>query len=172
MSFIDKKDWEFIDFISFDKKIKNIKNFAFSRMQELTEALSTDTEKSKTYFDKVILKILDNLQLNFSNILIRFEDFCISPSYSLGITLQNISVVNTDRMFNQIFIDRSSNEELDVFKLLKISNFGLFFKIDDNLNISASDNNIEIEKKLNQLFPMDATHINDMEYLIKPSKYN
>jgi hypothetical protein len=168
LSFIDKKDWEFIDFISFDKKINDIKNFAFSRIQELTEALSK--EKSNTYLDKVFLKIFDNLQLNFSNIHIRFEDFCLSPAYSLGFTLQNISIVNTDGMFNQIFIDRSSNKDLDVFKLLKISNFGLFLKINDHLNISSLENNSAIENKLNELFPMDSSHIKDMEYLIKPSK--
>jgi len=116
------------------------------------------------------LKIIDNLQINFSNIHVRFEDFCLTPPYSMGITLQNISVVNTDGMFNQIFIDRNSNKELDVFKLLKISNFGLYLKIDDNLNVSSLESITEIEQKLNELFPMDASHIQDMEYLIKPSK--
>ena len=87
----------------------------------------------------------------------------------MGITLQNISVVNTDGNFNQIFIDRNSNKQLDVFKLLKISNFGLFLNIEDKLNVSSLVNSKEIEQKLNELFPMDATHIKDVEYLIKPS---
>jgi len=168
LSFMNKKDWEFIDYISYEKKINNLRNFAFNRIQELTEAFSK--EKSSGYLDRIRLKIIDNLQINFSNIHIRFEDFYMNPTYSLGITLQNLSVINTDSLWQQIFIDRNSNKDLDVFKLLKISNFGLYLKINETLNISALEDLGCIENKLAELFPTDATHVLDVEYLIKPSK--
>lgn len=169
LSFINKKDWEFIDFISYEKKINDLKNFAFSRIQELTEAFSK--EKSAGYLDRITLKIIDNLQIKFSNVHIRFEDFYMNPTYSLAITLQNLFVNNTDSNWQQIFIDRNSNKDLDVFKLLKISNFGLYLNINEKENISTLEDLGLIEEKLVELFPRDATHVFNVEYLIKPSKY-
>lgn len=168
LSFISKKDWEFIDFISYEKKLNDLKNFAFLRMQELADAFNK--EKSSGYMDRITLKIIDNLQINFSNIHIRFEDFNIKPTYSLGISLQNLFVINTDSNWLQIFIDRNSNKDLDVFKLLKISNFGLYLNIDENENLTSVNDLAMIESKFAELFPVDATHVENVEYLIKPSK--
>jgi len=168
LNFINKSNWEYIDFISYEKKIKILKNFAYARIQELTEALSK--EKSSGYVDRITLKIIDNLQINFSNIHIRFEDFFMNPSYSLGITLQNIFVINTDSNWQQIFIDRNSNKQLDVFKLLNISNFGIYLNIDEKENISTVENINQVENKLAELFPKEAAKIENVEYLIKPGK--
>ncbi len=144
-----------------------MKNFAYTRIQELTEAFSK--EKSSGYVDRITLKVLDNLQMNFSNIHIRFEDFYMNPNYSLGITLQNIFVINTDLNWQQNFIDRNSNKQLDIFKLLKMSNFGVYLNLNETENISTLEDPVLIENRLNELFPNDATHIENFEYLIKPS---
>lgn len=167
LKFINNKDWEYIDFISYEKKIKDLKNFAYSRIHELTEAFSK--EKSAGYLDRITLKIIDNLQINFSNIHVRFEDFYMQPCYSLGITLENISIINTDSNWNQIFIDRNSNKQLDVFKLLKISNFGLYLNIGENNEISSTEDVDILEQKLNLLFSQKASQIEGAIYLIKPS---
>ena len=103
--------------------------FANERIYQLSQALanknnnSTDTSGG-SYIDRVMMKVLDNLHVNFKNINIRIEDNENKISrYSLGLTLQEMFVVNTNEKWEQEFIDRNVNKNINVYKLLKISNF-------------------------------------------------
>ena len=59
---------------------------------------------------------------------------------------------------------------MTVYKLLQLSNFGLYLKCNDKLIISHNENVNDIEDKMKMLFPKDAKQITDIDYLIKPSK--
>jgi vacuolar protein sorting-associated protein 13A/C len=49
---------------------------------------------------KLVLKIIDNIQIEIKNIHIRFED-TISNSYSWGIALHRIEIFTTDKDWNR-----------------------------------------------------------------------
>jgi vacuolar protein sorting-associated protein 13A/C len=163
---IKNEDWEFLDFISFDHKINCLKKFATGRLSELQGAFAKD-EKSDGYFDRVLVKVLDNLQVNIKNIHIRIEE-PKAPSYSLGITLEEIFIVNTDDKWEQKFIDRNKNKNIDIFKQLKILNFGLYLRTNETYFISQCE---DVKSEMDNLFPLNCPYAKNIDYLIRPSKY-
>ena len=113
---------------------------------------------------------MDNLQINFSNIHIRIEDFSISPPISFGFTLQSLCVINTNEDWEPIFIDRNIHKETNLYKLLKLSNFGFFLNLNEKLNLSNFQSIDLIENKMNDLFSDKSERVHEYNYLIKPSK--
>lgn len=168
LALIKKEDWDFLDFISFDAKISQIKKFAINRLAELQEAFTKD-EKSAGYFDRVMTKVLDNLHLNIKNIHIRIEE-PKNLSYSLGLTLEEIFIVNTNEKWEQIFIDRNKQKNINVFKLLKISNLGIYLKTKETYIISNIEDKAKIRTEMDTFFPLKAAQAMDIDYLVKPSK--
>jgi hypothetical protein len=74
--------------------------------------------------------------------------------------LEEINVFNTDESWKEIFIDRNKQKDIDVFKLLQITNFGFYLKTNETVMISQND-------------PKDYRTVlvnlkNNLEYLIKP----
>lgn len=173
IAMLKQEEWEFIDYISYEAKLKNLTNFANNRLLQLAETFNKQKEdsskSSSSYIDKVLVKVLDNLHVNLKNINIRLEDLtkpsCVS---SLGITLEEMFIVNTDENWEQKFIDRNVNKNINVFKLLKISNFGLYFLCNDTVSFSTLPIE-EIWAKMVKLFPVNASKVEDVDYLIEPS---
>ena len=171
LQIVKKEDWEFIDYNSYENKIYYMMKFANDRIYQLSQALKNkdnNNNESGSYFDRVIVKVLDNLHVNFKNINVRIEDNSNKISkYSLGLTLQEMFVVNTNENWEQEFIDRNVNKNIDVFKLLRISNFGLYLQMEETHFISEA--NIEdIGKKMQEFFPYGNEKAKDIEYLIQP----
>ena len=160
---ITQDEWEFLDYISYEAKVAFLNKFAQDRLLELTEAFQA--EKS-SYGDRVMLKVLDNLHVNFKNIHIRIEEPNKAPLYSLGITLKEMLVVNTNENWEQKFIDRNKDKNINVFKLLKISNLGVYLKTAETMFLSKEDN---YKVSMGRLFNAEQTACN-LEYLVKPSK--
>lgn len=169
LSLVPPAEWKVLDYISFDSKINYLTKFAKEKLSELSTAFDKEKEKEKSssYVERVSLKILDNLQLNFSNIHIRIEDFSMSPSISFGLTLQNLTVINTDDDWNQVFIDRNECKKMDIYKLLTLSNFGLFINLNDSIKLCDKQPKA-VEEKMSFLFSEKSEHVKDYEYLIKP----
>jgi len=167
-----QEEWEFIDSISYEAKIAYLNKFAQERIQELQDAFATKTENS-SFSDRVLIKILDNLHVNFKNIHIRVEEKLKAPYYSIGVTLQEMLIVNTNDNWVEQFIDRNKNKNIDVFKLLKISHFGLYLKCNENYFISQEGLTKDIiRSKMNEILPLNSQCASGIEYLIKPSKIN
>ena len=147
-----------------------LKKFVQERVQQLQDAFITKDGEKSSYTDRVILKILDNLHLNFKNINIRIEEPNKNPCYSLGLTLEEMFVVNTNENWEEKFIDRSTNKFVDVHKLLKIKNFGIYLKTDEAYFISTKNLKIpEIKQEMDVFFPLNTAQAKDIDYLIKPS---
>lgn len=143
--------------------------FANDRIYQLSQAfISKDgSNTSSGYLDRVIVKVLDNLHVNFKNINIRIEDSYSIIPYSFGITLQEMFVVNTNENWEQEFIDRNVNKNINVFKLLKISNFGIYLKTNETVFFNKEVIE-DINKIMNDFFPIGSAKANDIDYLIKP----
>jgi vacuolar protein sorting-associated protein 13A/C len=165
ISLVPQEEWEFLDYISYEAKLNFLNKFVQERILELTEAFQEESQKSSTYSDRVMLKILDNLHINFKNIHIRIEEPNKPPFYCIGVTLKEMLVVNTNENWEQKFIDRNKNKNISVFKLLKISNFGIYLKSSDNLFISKGINH---KSDMDLLYDADK-NICNLEYLVKPS---
>ena len=56
-----------------------------------------------SYAQKLIAKILANIEITISNIHFRYEDKIINPGYivSVGLTLESVAIATTDSQWNQ-----------------------------------------------------------------------
>ena len=157
-----------MDYLSFDSKINFLNKFSRQKLEELSNAFEKD--KPNNYVDRISLKVLDNLQINISNIHIRIEDNNTNPPISLGLTLQSFSVTNTDENWNPVFVDRNLNKNASIRKLLRLNNFGFFLNINDKLKLAEYSKAKDAEIKMGHMFNEKCEYVKDYEYLIKPSK--
>ncbi len=164
-------EWEALDYLSFESKLNSLNKFAREKMQELINAFDTEKQKD-SYAHRISLKVLDNLQINFSNIHIRIEDNNLNPPISFGMTLEKLNVINCDENWKQVFIDRSKNENqnFDLFKLLEISNFGFFLNLNDETNLGKIESHYLINKEMDKMFSHNCKQVVGYDYLIKPGK--
>jgi vacuolar protein sorting-associated protein 13A/C len=169
VSLIHQENWDFMDFISYDAKISYLNKFAQERIQELQEAFIKKEENSN-FSERALLKILDNLHVNFKNIHIRIEENIQAPFYSFGVTLKEMLVVNTNENWVEQFIDRNKTKNINVYKLLKISNFGIYLNSNENNFLTQHEaNKDEIRRKMNEMLPLGSQKAQSIKYLIQPS---
>ena len=83
--------------------------FFTKKINELTEALNKEKQKPLSYLDKIKMKIIDNLHIKFKDIHIRIEDNSNKPFSSLGITLDELLIINTNDNWEESFINRHDN---------------------------------------------------------------
>ena len=83
--------------------------------------------------------------------------------------MEGLKIINTDADWKPNFIDRNSNKDAELFKLLKIKNFGVYFNDSETNNLSVLEYS-KVSKALHSLFPKGSSAINGIDYLIKPSK--
>jgi hypothetical protein len=136
-------------------------------------------EKQNTFWEGMVLKILDNLQVKFKNVHIRIEAPFDNNHTSFGMSLEEMFVVNTNDKWEEEFIDRNVHKNANIFKLLKISNFGIYLNPNEtSLFYNIYETNIKekteketfdlIEQAMNEVFPEGEKKLINMEYLIEP----
>lgn len=165
VSLLEEKDWQFLDFISYEAKIGYLTSFANKKIEEIKAALE---KKQNTYTDRIISKIVDNLHLNFKNLHIRIEEPNYSPYFSFGITMESLNVVNTDKDWKEKFIDRNVDQTTDMFKLLKLNNLGFYFKINETYLLSKLETKREVQDEMFKCFPDGSKVYANGNYLILP----
>ena len=162
LNVLSNKNWEFIDYNSYENKLYYLMKFANERIYTLIQSFNKENEinnnNNNNYFGRILIKILDNLHINFKNINIRIED--VYNKISFGFTLKEILTVNTNENWEQEFIDRNYNKNINIYKLLKINFFGIYLIPNENNFISNSN---DFEKDMNDFF-----NDNNIKYLIEP----
>jgi vacuolar protein sorting-associated protein 13A/C len=130
-------DWKIIDSWSFDHKKKILDEFVQALEQNLKLQFTQKEElKEEGFFDKLITKILDNLQLTIKNIHIRYEDRLSTGKdqpFSLGVTLKELSASTTNGEWVPQYFDRNvaDNKDKPIYKHLKIDNFAIYLHCGD-----------------------------------------
>ncbi|EAR98083.2 amine-terminal region of chorein, A TM vesicle-mediated sorter (macronuclear) [Tetrahymena thermophila SB210] len=119
-----QSDWNFQDKASIEKKLENINLYA---KQCLDKLIQKSQKEEKSMLEKMTVKIIDNIQLSFKNIHIRWEDSL--KGYSFGLTLQELQANTTDENWVPTFIDRTKSEEINkpINKLLNLTNLRLYW---------------------------------------------
>ena len=69
------------------------------------------------------------------------------------------------------FIDRNNETTTNIFKLMKIGNFGLYLNTKETNLLTSLTNKNAIHKAMTKMFPNNAEFIDNIEYLIKPSNH-
>ena len=166
LSLVDTKNWEYIDYTSYESKIEQLMKYSKKKFENLMKAFNEITsEEQKSYTDKISLKIVDNLQLVFKDISIRIEEQNIAPYYSLGVVLKEMKVINTDENWESHFIDRNIEKNVTIYKLLQINDFGIYLKLNEDIFISKIEDSEKQLEKLIEVINEDKLKDN---YLIEP----
>ncbi|KAH7346737.1 putative vacuolar protein sorting-associated protein 13 [Rhexocercosporidium sp. MPI-PUGE-AT-0058] len=65
-----------------------------------------EQQKSQSFTDSLVTKIVDNLQITVKNIHVRYEDSISAPGhpFALGVTLQEFSAISTDGKWKPTYI--------------------------------------------------------------------
>ena len=187
----DSDKWEYTDYNNYENKLYYLLQFSNERMLQLSQSFVEETkkmenndqknmaskEKQNTFWEGLTVKILDNLQVKFKNVHIRIEAPFDNNHTSIGVSLEEMFVVNTNEEWQEEFIDRNVNKNANIFKLLKISNFGIYLNPNEtfliyNIYQENKDNDEDlhniIEEHMNKLFPEEEEKLPEMEYLIEP----
>ena len=166
LSLVDTKDWEYVDYTSYESKIEQLMKYSKKKFDSLVQAFNEITsEEQKSYTDKIFVKIVDNLQLIFKDISIRIEEKNITPFYSLGVVLKEMKVINTDKNWESHFIDRNIEKNVTIYKLLQINGFGIYLKLNEDTFISKID---DMEQQLEKLVEISSEENIKDYYLIEP----
>ena len=108
----------------------------------------------------LITKIVDNIQVSLKNLHLRVEheDTIVEDnSFSLGITLQEMDLYTTDESWNRIYLDRTKQQNKDkaMNKVLKIHNFGVYYKTKERSLISQAPSDEDRKAYLNMFGTYD-----------------
>ncbi|CAK68476.1 unnamed protein product (macronuclear) [Paramecium tetraurelia] len=129
-------DWKFGCVTGADKLIE-----VDSFKQKLLERIS-NKEQQDGMMQRIIIRVIENLQISIQNIHIRVEDAQIS----YGFVLQNFTLLTVNEQGVEQFIDRTSNKNQQLIKSLMISNIGLYWQSQDGIQFSESLFEKEIPK--------------------------
>ena len=161
-----QKDWKFIDYNTIMKKIELIENYVKQCIQKFVEKEKSlqesatgvkSADQQAGYFEKIKLRIIDNIQVNIKSIHIRFENEGVEGlhdemKYSWGITLDKLEIYTTDINWNKNFFDRTEekNKDKPMNKLLKLGSFCIYWNSAEKVQLSGKPAN-EILDSLNGL---------------------
>lgn len=97
------------------------------------EGLSQEEQqKSQSFTDSLVTKIVDNLQITVKNIHVRYEDSISAPGhpFALGLTLEEFSAVSTDAGWKPSYIQNSAGE---THKLATLGSLAIYWNTDTAL---------------------------------------
>ncbi|OMJ86004.1 hypothetical protein SteCoe_12572 [Stentor coeruleus] len=123
------------------------------------EAISDSEIETKTqgFVEKLVGKVVHNLQIDIKNVYIRYSDSISSTSkFAFGIVLDELKAVTCDELWNENFIEESSV----MYKLVEVKNFRVF--MDYNLSGEAESRNIaeeEFKKEVEHRFLLPKTSL-------------
>jgi vacuolar protein sorting-associated protein 13A/C len=90
-----------------------------------------ETAKKASYFQQLITRIVDNLEVSLKNIHIRYEDSQSDPgnTFAIGVTLDEILLSTTDENWNVRFVKRNSDSPISgvINKIAVMQNLGLYW---------------------------------------------
>jgi vacuolar protein sorting-associated protein 13A/C len=98
-----------------------------------TEGLSQEEQqKSQSFTESLVTKIVDNLQITVKNIHVRYEDSISAPGhpFALGITLKEFSAISTDGKWKPTYIQNSVGT---THKLATLGALAVYWNTDSRL---------------------------------------
>lgn len=169
----EEKDWTFTDYNKINQRFQLLADYSneiFEKLLAREKALENkgSDKKEAGYMDKIVLKVLDNLQITIKSIHIRVENLIGNNKYSLGMTLNFLSIHATNEKWEKKFIDRtdSKNENLPSYKILLLNNFSVYWNSDEKNFFSLLPKNTDFKPGMESLIRTDETPLKNIDYLI------
>ena len=78
-------------------------------MSDFSKKAEKSKDSEEGYFSKLVVKIIDNLQVTIKDIHIRYEDH-LTNEYSFGVTLEELKVYTVNQQNKPEYVDRGKPE--------------------------------------------------------------
>jgi vacuolar protein sorting-associated protein 13A/C len=130
---------------------ERIKQFKSQKLDEIEKTIEQSFHanepqavKNNSYFERLSTKILDNLEIQLSNVHLRVEDsITLAPRiFSCGVTIDSFAVSTTNSEWEETFIARADNvNQTQIHKLATLQNLSIYWTIDSPQlsNLSLDD---------------------------------
>ena len=188
----EKAKWQLVETLetSFEKKEELIREIAknlfdemivsgcsnlFTDLNILFQKTAEEKKKEQGITASLVTKIVDNLQVRLEDLHIRIEHedtIQTENSFSLGVTLQAIDLFTTDQNWQRVYIDRTKDENRGkaMHKVLKIVNFGVYYKTAERSLISQVQPNERamILETYSQFMETGRIYKHQDDYLVAP----
>ncbi|XP_077994048.1 intermembrane lipid transfer protein VPS13A-like isoform X3 [Glandiceps talaboti] len=114
-----------------DAKQKELEKVELAK-QHSREKGKPKAEKSDSFAEKMAFQIIKNLQVQISNIHVRYEDKYTNPEtpFSIGVTLHDLSFQTCDSNWKKCLVDSSSNL---IFKLVELDCLAAYWNTNSRL---------------------------------------
>lgn len=154
-----EKQWNFTDKQGILRKQESIDDYAKQCLGKFAKKKAKSEASEKGYIEKMSVKIIDNIQLLFKNIHVRWEDPV--QGFSFGITLQELQANTTDENWKQAFLDRTKDDVVKaaVYKLLTLKGLRLYWN-DKESEFLANSAKYTIYSKMQSLIDTPSKHKN------------
>ncbi|KAI9780763.1 MAG: hypothetical protein M1839_006551 [Geoglossum umbratile] len=134
-----------------------------------------EQQRSQSFTESLVTKIVDNLQVTVKNIHVRYEDSISAPGhpFALGLILEEFSAISTDQGWNPTFIQTS---EALTHKLATLEGLAVYWNTDSPLfansevsaNIEGAEHD-EVMGKLREMIAKDeGSGKGDFQFVLKP----
>uniref|UniRef100_A0A7S2WKN9 Uncharacterized protein n=1 Tax=Mucochytrium quahogii TaxID=96639 RepID=A0A7S2WKN9_9STRA len=90
-------------------------------------------ENKDTFWSRMAAKIMDNLQINVTNVHLRIEDYMSIPGkcFSFGVTFEKFFAVTCDENGQRVFVERNKkndeNDSRDIHKSVRLQSLAVYF---------------------------------------------
>lgn len=127
--------------------------------------------KKASYFQQLAAAIVDNLEVQITNVHIRYEDSCSDPDHTFccGVTFDKILLTTTDESWTAKFVKRDLNNKASaVHKIGTVDNCSIYWNINGRSHIQMTIN--EWETTMNNLIFRESNTVMDetLSYILSP----
>ena len=121
-------------------------------------------KQNQSFTQRMITKVVDNLQIFIDKVHIRYEDDRTNPDrpFAFGITLESLHSQSTDGNWNPTFLHHHSPL---VHKLIELKNFAMYW--DSNTKFIDYYNSEDMAEELENLVQTNKRNVNH-HYLLNP----
>lgn len=138
-----------------------------SEKAESEQQQQSSSSSSESYFQQWTSKIVDNVEMTFSNIHVRYEDSITvkGKTFACGLVQRSFSLCTCDDKWQPAFVSKTNAAGMFVNKLAEMTGFGLYWYPEST---ALAQLPFESWKKamLDMVSSTEATHIQD--FIVSP----
>ena len=113
-------------------KLESIATETAADIERVKIGGNVDDEKTSSFLERLITKVVNNLQVKIKNLHIQLQDHqeISEHGFAFGVVLKSLNIVSTNERWETVFVegDKSKGE---IYKILELSQFGVYFACGD-----------------------------------------
>ena len=148
MGSLPQNEWNFTNYQDTETKVAVLREYALDCLAKMAEAFENrdkQGEDSDSFTSRLLVKIIDNVQVTVRNIHVRFEnDLNPASPFSVGLCLEEVLMYTTNAKWQREFVDRTqpAHRGESLYKQLILSNLGLYWNNDERRDLQNMEKEV------------------------------